>query len=323
MRRARRIIIDTDAGIDDVVTLALAARSPELAILAVTTSYGNAPVPLTTRNARHALRLAGRSEVPVFPGARTPLNRPLTTAPETHGASGVGYAPVPEPSLAPVPRPAALLEVLRAAPGPVTLLTLGPLTNLAVALQMDEALVRARVSGHLGMFGNIHERGNTNRWADFNAWSDPEAADRVIRAGLPTTMIGLDVTRRMALSRPEVEGLRAADDPLVRWLAAALEFYVEFHRAQERLDGCVINDVLTVGELLAPGLLGCVEHKLLVELDEGEHRGHTRDASAGCPVRVAMKVDVSRMRRLLGRVLGKDWFRRQVRSTDSAVEDTQ
>jgi purine nucleosidase len=304
-----RIVIDTDAGIDDSVALALAARSPELQILAVTTTYGNAPLDLSTRNARRVLELAGSPHIPVLPGAWKPIARPLVTAPETHGASGVGYAPVPPPRPGgAVPRPRVLLDVLRATPGPITLVTLGPLTNLAIALRADRSLVRSRVACHLGMFGNINERGNTNRWADFNAWSDPEAADEIVRSALPTTMVGLDVTRQMTMSAREVERLRGSQDPLVAWLAEALQFYVEFHRSQERLDGCVVNDILPIGELIRPGLLSGERLGLRVALDEGEHRGHTKSDVRGSMTNVALQVDIAGMRKLLIRVFGKRWL---------------
>jgi inosine-uridine nucleoside N-ribohydrolase len=152
------------------------------------------------------------------------------------------------------------------------------------------------------MFGNLHERGNTNRWADFNAWCDPEATDRVLRAGLGTVMVGLDVTRRMTLSAMEVDRLAASPDPLVTWLGDALRYYVEFHRSVERLDGCVVNDVLPIGELLEPGLLSLAEVRLRVDLDDGEHRGHTRERSDGELLRVALGADIDKMKGLLHRV---------------------
>jgi purine nucleosidase len=297
------VVIDTDAGIDDVVALALAVRSAELRVVAATTTYGNATLGATTRNTREVLQLAGGEEVPVHPGADRPLVRPLVTAPETHGESGVGYARVPaEQAGHRIANPDVLLAVLSELDAPVTLVTLGPLTNLAHALARDAALVRRRVARHLGMFGNMRERGNTNRWADFNAWCDPEAADAVIRADLPTEMVGLDVTRRMTFSANDVRSLAASPDRLARWLERALWFYVEFHRHQERLDGCVVNDVLPIGELIAPGVLGWQALPLTVDLDDGPHRGHTRERAEGTPTRVAMEVDVATMRELLQRV---------------------
>lgn len=300
------VIIDTDPGIDDAVTLALAGRSEELEIIAVTTTYGNATLEATTRNAQLVLDMVGRSDVAISPGAERPLVRSLATAPETHGKSGVGYAEVP-PADAVEPNATVLLDSLERAGTPVTLVTLGPLTNLARALEHDAELVHQRLARHIGMFGNINERGNTNRWADFNAWADPEAVDLVLRAGLPTAMVGLDVTRQMTLSAHEVERLAASDDELIAWLGQALRFYVEFHRRQERLDGCVVNDVLTVGELLSPGMLSLMELGLQVDLDEGEHRGHTREHAGGPRTSVAMGVDVGRMQALLERVFGGAW----------------
>jgi len=295
------VVIDTDPGIDDVVALALALRSPELDVAAIVTSYGNATLDLTTRNARHLLEMLGRADVPLFPGAERPLIRALVTAPETHGPSGVGHAPVP-PASAVEPDPDALLRALDGCAGPAVLITLGPLTNLALALERGAPLLRRRVTRHFGMFGSLRERGNTNRWADFNAWCDPEAADRVLDAQLGTVMVGLDVTRRMTFAADEVAGLARSADPLVAWLGAALQFYVEFHRSQGRLDGCVVHDVLPVGELLAPGLLTLAQRRIRVDLDEGEHRGHTVEGPGGMPTAVALGVDIPRMRALLARV---------------------
>jgi inosine-uridine nucleoside N-ribohydrolase len=298
-------VIDSDPGIDDVVALALAARSPQLEVLAVTTTYGNATLAATTRNARALLELAGRADIPVRAGAERPLVRELVTAPETHGPTGVGYAPVPEARPV-VADPTVLLEVLGSAREPVTLVTLGPLTNLAHALQADAEMVRSRVSRHLGMFGNVHERGNTNRWADFNAWSDPEATGVVLRSGLSTVMVGLDVTRQMTLTGAEVEQLVDSGDPLTAWLGKALRFYVEFHCARERLRGCVVNDVLPLGELLSPGLLTLAQLRLDVNLGDGEHRGHTMKSAEGTATQVAVGVDIPTMRELLGRVFTEE-----------------
>ncbi len=299
-----RIVIDTDPGIDDVVTLALAARSPELDLLAVTTTYGNATLDKTTRNAKALLELCGRRDIPVFAGSDRPLERALVTAPETHGESGVGYAPVPPAESVPA-NPGVLLDVLASHEEQLVLVTLGPLTNLAAALMEDRELVLSRVGRHIGMFGNLAERGNTNRFADFNAWCDPEATSLVLGSGLDTFMVGLDVTRRMVLTQHEVKGLHDSPDRLTSWLGAALQFYVEFHQGRERLDGCVVNDVLTVGELLRPGLLTFERMPLTVTLDSGEHRGHTKVDPEGAGTAVATMVDTDLMRNLLGRVFGE------------------
>ena len=112
------------------------------------------------------------------------------------------------------------------------------------------------------------------------------------------------VTRRMSFTAGEVSAIAASADPLAAWLGQALRFYVEFHRSQERLDGCVVNDVLPIGELIAPGLLTVSERRLTVDLGDGEQRGRTRDDDAGATTRVGMSVDTTRMRQLLNRVVG-------------------
>ncbi len=299
------ILIDTDPGIDDVVALSLAARSPELDVAGITTTYGNATLAAATRNARAVLALLEKP-IPIYPGSERPLERPLVTAPETHGPTGVGYAPVGGEDLV-TPNPTVLLDLLEWSERPVTLVTLGPLTNLAHALSVGPDLVRSRVRRHIGMFGSLHEQGNTNRWADFNAWADPEAADIVLRAGLPTVMVGLDVTRRMELSAAQVEHFATSSDPLTAWLAKALRFYVNFHSSpQDGLDGCVVHDVLPLGELIEPGLLTLAQVSLAVNLEEGAHRGHTMEDPAGTPNQVALDVDMARMRALLARVFGEE-----------------
>lgn len=295
------LVIDTDPGIDDVVCLALAARSPEVQVVAVTTTYGNATLSHATRNATTVLGLVGRPDIPVRPGADRPLARPLATGTAMHGPSGVGYAPVAAaPPVA--PNPAALLDVLVSAAQPVTLLTLGPLTNLAHAFDRDAPAVRRAVRRHIAMLGAFAQRGAPERLADFNAWADPEAADSVLSAGLPTTLVPLDVTRRFTLGADHVAAWAAAADPLTRWLGAALRYYVEAHRAARGLDGCVLHDVLTLGEVLAPGLLSLAHRRIGVDLDADERRGHTRERENGVRVQVATGVDVARLRSLLGRV---------------------
>ncbi len=313
MKPPRRVIIDTDPGIDDIVAITLAARSPEINLIAVTTTYGTAPVALTTRNARIALRIAGRPDIPVLPGAARPRSRHLATAPDTHGESGVGYAPIsPTVPQKPAPQTRVLLDLLERVPAPVTLVTLGPLTNLANALGYDRAFVTRHVQCHIGMFGALHERGRgrgrADRLADFNAWCDPDATELVINSELPTHMVGLDMTRQMTMTADEVARLSNAPSEMTRWLSAALQFYVESHRRTHGLDGCVIHDVLPIGEVVACGTVRFQTKEVVVNLDESEWRGHTTEGR-GSAVRAATAVDTDRMRHLLTRVFGQGWHR--------------
>ncbi len=295
------VIIDTDPGIDDLVALTLALRAPQLRVTAITTSYGNAPLDQTTRNLRTLLTLLREDTVPVLPGADRPLRRALPSAPTSHGASGAGYATVPAAAAVPGDE-SALLRALERTTDAVTLITLGPLTNLARALRARPSLVHARVRQHLGMFGSLSVAALPDRPADSNSWRDPEAAAEVLAAGLPTTLVGLDVTHRMILSGKDISAFRASADPVIVWLANALQFAAERHRHLGLHDGCRVHDVLAVAEAIDPGLLTLAEHRLTVDFDEGVHRGRTVERDTGLPVAVAMDVDLTRTRALLRRV---------------------
>lgn len=291
------VVIDTDPGIDDTLALLLALNSPELDVRGIAVSYGNTVVENAHRNALEILRRAGK-RLPVAISARRPLVRPLTTAHETHGPSGLGDAPVP-PAGVILDYVKPLERLLDEQPDPVTLVTLGPVTGLALALRRDPAIVRAKVSRHIAMIGNLRAAGNTTRYAEFNAWCDPEALAEVLRAELPTELVGLDVTRKFVLTGGEIERLGRLDDELARWLTGALRFYHAFHRKYEQLDGCVINDVLPIAELIAPGMLEFETVQLTVDLEDGDARGRTRVDPAGARVRVATGVHPEVARRLL------------------------
>lgn len=305
MRDPLPVVIDTDAGIDDVVALALAARSPELRIIGVTATYGNAALATTAANVRRVLSLAERADIPVLAGASEPLRRSWTRASVMHGPRGVGYA---ETDVAPPLEacPTALLEVLSAIDHGVTLVTLGPLTNLAHALAADASLVKARVKRHLAVLGSFGAAAAKDHWADFNAWTDPEGAAAVIGARLETVMIALDATRRVLFPADRVRELSHAQDPLVSWLGAALRYYVEAHRQQYGLDGCYVHDAVAIAELLTPGLVTLAQVPISVDLADDEHRGRTREDPAGFPTTIALDVDADGVRRVLGRVLRPD-----------------
>src|SRR5256884_8214103 len=149
------------------------------------------------------------------------------------------------------------------------------------------------------MIAYVGARGNTTRYAEFNAWCDPEALDVVLRAELPTEMVGLDVTREMVLAQHETTRLQHAGAPQARWINDALRFYIEFHKQQEGLDGCIVNDVLPIAALLKPAALGFEEQRLVVDLEEGAHRGHTRIDPHGARGNVATRGDVAAVRPLL------------------------
>src|SRR5213079_1949767 len=261
-----------------MLALLLALASPELELRGISVSYGNTVVENAYRNTVEIMRRAGK-RITLGVGARRPLKRTLAVAHETHGASGLGYAELP--------------------PAGVTLDTLGPVTSLALALRREPELVRAKVGRHIAMVGNIAARGNTTRYSEFNAWCDPEALDMVLKAGLPTELIGLDVTREAVLGPPDVSRLAHSESTNARWIHDALRFYMEFHKQAEGLDGCIVNDVLPIALLLRPDALAFEEQRIVVDLSDGEHRGHTRVKPEGARVQVATQVEMSRVRPLL------------------------
>ncbi len=280
-----------------MLALFLALASPELDVRGISVSYGNTVVENAYRNAVEILRRAGRRTT-LGVGARRPLKRPLAVARETHGESGLGYAQL-VPAGVTLDFVKSLERLLAEQPQPVTLVTLGPLTSLALALRSDAELVRAKVARHIAMAGNIAVQGNTTRYSEFNAWCDPEALDVVLRAELPTELVGLDVTRQAVLAPPEIARLGSAGGAGGRWIQDALRFYVEFHKRAEGLDGCIVNDILPIAALINPSVLAFEEQRLVVDLEDGDHRGHTRVDPTGARVRVATRVDMAAVRPLL------------------------
>jgi purine nucleosidase len=290
-------VIDTDPGIDDALALVLALNSPELDVRGISVSYGNTVAENAYRNAVEILRWTGK-RVRLAVGARRPLSRPLTVARETHGESGLGHAPVPPAGVVlDFVRP--LDRLLAEQEDPVTLVTLGPLTSLALALRRDADLVRSRVTRHIAMAGNLKAKGNTTKFSEFNAWCDPEALATVLQAELPTQIVGLDVTRQVVLSAADVSRLGANDNSRAQTLFEALRFYVEFHRTHEGLDGCVVNDVLPIAALLDPDVLTFEPVRIAVDLDSDDARGRTREAPDGSAALVAREVRVDAVRALL------------------------
>ncbi len=291
------LVIDTDPGIDDTLALVLALNSPELDVRGISVSYGNTVAENAYRNAVEILRWTGkRTRLAV--GARRPITRTLRVARETHGESGLGYAAVP-PAGVVLDFVRSLDRLLAEQEERVTLVTLGPLTSLALALRRDAELVRARVARHIAMVGSLTAKGNTTKHSEFNAWCDPEALATVLAAELPTEMVGLDVTRQIVLSTVDVSRLGANDAPRAQWLFEALKFYVEFHREHEGLEGCVVNDVLPIAALLQPDVLTFQPARIAVDLDAGDTRGRTREAPDGAAALVAREVRVDAVRALL------------------------
>ncbi len=280
---ALRTIIDTDPGIDDALALILALRSPELQVEAITTVCGNVEVDLTTRNALRVLEIvAPHVPPPVARGADRPLARPLRTAAHVHGEDGLGNrdrclgpggAPryrEPRGGPAPIPAHEVLLDAARRVPGALTLVTLGPLTNVALALRQDPAAMRG-FRRLVVMAGAAAVPGNVTPVAEFNAWADPEAAQAVLESGLPITLVGLDVTQQVRLL-PEAIASRFGPrpDPVSRLVCDMAPAVLEFAARAERAPGITLHDPLAVAVACDPTLVRTERRPLRVET-RGEH----------------------------------------------------
>jgi inosine-uridine nucleoside N-ribohydrolase len=266
------IIIDCDPGHDDAVALLLALQSPELELLGVTTTFGNQTLAKTTANAVRVLELAGRADVPVAVGAERPLTRDLVVAAHVHGESGLDGPVLPPPQTEPVSEDAASFIAARIAEQgqPVTLVPTGPLTNIARYLDLHGAAGIERI---VFMGGSIAE-GNMTPAAEFNVWADPEAAQRVLHAGVDVTMIGLDVTHR-AVTTPELELRLRAAGRVGGVVAELIEFFSGFHRETYGWDGAPIHDAVAVAYAARPELVTTRHRNVEVELASDLCRGRT------------------------------------------------
>ncbi|MGC2197808.1 MAG: nucleoside hydrolase [Terriglobales bacterium] len=277
-----RVIIDTDPGVDDAFALLLAMRSPELKIEGITAVAGNVPLELTLPNALRMVEVAGRTDIPVAAGAKGPLVRRLVTAAYAHGENGLGGAVFPEPKRRPASEPAAefIRATVRKHPGELTLITIGPLTNVATALNMDSELA-GMIRGIVMMGGSL-SGGNITPAAEFNVYVDPEAARVVFQSGIPVTMVGLDVTRKTSLTDEHVRVLESAQNPVSQAAAKIARHAIDHNREQGFLAGPNMHDSLAVAAFLDPSLLKWKEYYVDVEttgeLTAGETLGYSPTA---------------------------------------------
>jgi inosine-uridine nucleoside N-ribohydrolase len=280
----RRVIIDTDPGVDDAFALLLAMRSPELAIEGITPVAGNVPLELTLPNALRLVEIAGRGDIPVAAGARMPLVRRLVTATYAHGENGLGGAVFPSPKLKPIAQNAAqfIRETVRRHPGEVTLITLGPLTNIATALSSDPQLA-SMIKG-LTMMGGSLSGGNVTPAAEFNVYVDPEAARIVFQSGIAVRMVGLDVTRKTELTEAHVQRLEGANNSVSQAAAKIARNEINMSRAQGSLKGPNMHDPLAMASFLDPTLLRWKNYYVDVET-EGELTAGETVGYAGPPIR--------------------------------------
>ncbi|MFE2751986.1 nucleoside hydrolase [Actinosynnema sp. NPDC059335] len=269
------LIIDTDPGVDDAFALALAAASPEVELIGVTTVFGNVSLENTTRNALRLLALLGREDVPVGMGAARPLVHPHPHLSSAHGSDGLsGYADtLPEPTRGPDARDAVTLlrDLLDQADRPVTIVPIGPLTNIALLLAAHPGL-KPKI-GRLVVMGGGVNGGNVTATAEFNVWSDPEAARRVlVEEDVPTTLVPMDLTRRCAVSSQWLADL-ARTSPAAAALVGLTPDYLATYRRFLGWDGMAVHDAVAVAEAVRPGLLTATGFPVDVDCSFGPNRG--------------------------------------------------
>ena len=304
------VILDCDPGHDDMLAIVLAAAHPAVDLLAITTVAGNGTLERTTANARATCELAGIEGVPIAAGAPGPLVGTPRIASDVHGESALDGAQMPSGASVPL-RPEHAVELmarlLREHDRPVTLVPTGPLTNVALLLRMHPELA-ARIQAIVLMGGTMAE-GNTTPVAEFNIVADPEAADVVVRSGVPVTLCGLDVTHQ-ALATPAVlDRIGAQGTPLARAVVDLLGFFGERYRALWGFAAPPVHDPVAVARVIDPAIVGCVDAHVAIELAGTHTRGATvcdrhgvlgREPNA----RVATTLDVDAFWSLLVDALG-------------------
>ncbi len=305
----KRVIIDADPGIDDTAAILLALASPELEVVAVTTIYGNASVEDCTANARRVLEAAGRSDIPVFMGAGKPLLRPANDgwASHIHGGDGLGGTVAVGGSTSSPPTDVeaatgkhaalAIVEAVMAAPGEVTVLALGRMTNVALALSLEPSIAGI-VQEIVVMGGAVTVPGNVSGVATANLYEDPEAAAIVYRSGAPIAQVGLDVCNRVTVSLAQLERIAKSATPATQLLSEATGYLREAYIRSGRIgadEGVRYNDMPAVGYAIDPSLFTSRPAFVEIETHSELTRGQTvADWNAAAPnASICLEVDAT------------------------------
>lgn len=291
----QKILYDCDPGHDDAVALMLAAGSPELELLGVTIAAGNQTLDNTGRNACHVLQWLGREEVPVYTGCGRPMVRDRVTAGDIHGETGLDGPVFPPLRKKPEPEHAVsfLVRTLLNSQGDVTVVTSGPMTNLAMALRMEPAV--AEKIRRIVLMGGSYTNGNVTPAAEFNILADPEAAHVCFTAGRPVTMIGLDVTRKVLCYPEIVERMARADTCASRLFVDLMGHFCRTQKEVFGWEGGPLHDPVTIASLLDPTLVVTKPMNVRIDLSHGESYGRTNcDAFSylGLPATADVAVDI-------------------------------
>jgi len=264
----RKIIIDTDPGIDDAMAILLALNSPKLDVIALTTTFGNVAVDLATKNALTLLDLAG-SVIPVAQGVATPLKAPALAHPDfVHGVDGFGNINWPASTRKADGRSAAqlIVDMVHQYPNQVSLVALGPLGNLAKAIELDPSIINL-VDEVILMGGAAQENGNVTPVAEANIINDPHAADIVFGAGWSVTMVGLDVTHQVLMDNELLTFIRDNSGESGDFLYQATQFYFEFYKKTFGIEGCYVHDASTIVYAVEPDIFTTEPRVVRVAVD--------------------------------------------------------
>lgn len=292
-----RILIDTDPGIDDAMAILYALAAPDIELVGLSTVFGNVTTEIATRNALQLLELAGVA-VPVARGAEKPLRRDLAPPADfVHGTEGFGDARLPAPSRQADPRPAArfIVDTILENPGDITLVPVGPLTNIALALREAPEIAKA-VKKIVVMGGAVRTAGNVNEHAEANIWNDPDAAAEVFAAEWPLTLVGLDVTQKVRCKDHDLDPMRPASPACGGFLNDAVQFYFRFHEKQRGFTGCYLHDPSAVICATHPEWFETVEAPITVTVD-GEALGRTREGDGRPSQRIAIGINAEAVQR--------------------------
>ncbi|EYU36642.1 hypothetical protein ABFS82_14G286700 [Erythranthe guttata] len=309
MAERKKIIIDTDPGIDDAMAIFLALQSPEVEVIGLTTIFGNVYTTLATRNALHLLEIAGRTDIPVAEGSHVTITKgtKLRIADFVHGTDGLGNQNFPPPKGKQIDQSAADFLIQQAAlyPGEVTVVALGPLTNIALAIQSDPSFVK-NVGQIVLLGGAFSVNGNVNPASEANIFGDPDAADIVFTSGADVLAIGINVTHQVVLTDADREKLAKSSGKFAQYICKILDVYYSYHHDAYSTKGVYLHDPTTVLAAVDPSLITYVEGVVRVQT-VGITRGLTlfynkqkrfaevTEWSDLPTVKVAVTVDASRM----------------------------
>lgn len=297
----KKVIIDVDTGIDDAMAISYAVHSPELDVVGVTTTFGNITVEEATRNTLQVLELIGAADIPVYQGAAKPLVREVTAKARLfHGENGLGNVVLPAPVSSAQSQSAVqfLISTIKENPHEITLVTVGSMTNLALAIMAAPEIV-SLVERVVVMGGAVTVPGNRTPVAEANICADPEAASYIFQSGIPLTLVGLDVTMQTLLTREHLAQWRARDTKLSHFFADMCDVYMDAYVTVGNVRGCGLHDPLAVGVVIDPTFVRTVPMHVEVDTSGGPSDARTigdrREHPEKAPnIEVCLEVDSER-----------------------------